>query len=811
MGADLVPIVDGFFISHETFNAGDHSIDDGCITAGTHKVMRFNFKSYNIGNADLVIGPPASHPEWFVWSASHNHFHLKDFNEFILYNINGIQATKGYKQAFCLENIDNISGNFADASKYSCSNQGVSKGWADVYNSGLPCQFIVIDGIPDGDYTLKSTTNQLHFFPEDTYDNNTICTGLRIAGDTVTVTDPPSKIDLATAAVIFNDVPEGETTFRPVIFNVIGCIEVHFEITDGPKRLTGPVASTFSAPAGNTLTISHLHDPVMQSGNLWIAFTGTSSGDMATGSVTVKCTETGQTWVVPIQTNTIHRPTVAVQFALDQSGSMAWAAGTSGALRVQVLKDAANLFVNLIPKNNAIGIIRFDQDAYPPNDPTYGGMVLTKIHTDSFADPARITALNAIANQGTHGETSIGDGLEMAHNQLNTLPIGSYDQKAILLFTDGVENSPKSIADVSGLIDDRVFAVGLGNESQVNTPALTALAGSTGGYLLLSGLLSSSINDQFRLRKFFLQILAGVTNTSIVMDPTGYINIGTQVKIPFELTEADIDCRVILLTDFPVIKLSVETPDGKIIDESTAATFGVTFDTAHNIKTSRFNLPIAFKTEKIQAGTWYAVLEVNRDLYKKLLSGNNADTHEMGWNSFSGLRSKGAKYCVSIHSFSNLKMNAAVSQNGFIPGSVFSLRASLAEYDLPVEKRAEVKAEIRYPDNSNIIISLHETEPGIFQASISATVPGIYNFRVLANGRTYKGIPFRREQLVTTAVYYGGDHPSSSVPGSHELCQLIKCLLQDKGIQTYLKEKNINAKTIYECLCKNEKYNKLNS
>ena len=805
MGADLVPIVDGFFINHETFNAGDHSIDDGCVTAGTHKVMRFNFKSYNIGTADLVIGPPANHPEWFVWSASHNHYHLKDFNEFILYDINGMQATKGYKQAFCLENIDNISGDFADASKYSCSNQGVSKGWADVYNSGLPCQFLVIDGVPDGDYTLKSTTNQLHFFPEDTYDNNTICTGIRITGDNVAIIDPPLKIDLATSMVIFNDVPEGETTVRPVTFNVIGCREVHFEIIDGPKRLTGPVGSTFSAPAGNTLIISHLHNPAMQSGNLWIAFTGTVDGDIATGSVTVKCNETGETWTVPIQTNTIHRPTVAVQFALDQSGSMAWAAGTSGATRIQVLKDAANLFVSLIPKNNAIGIIRFDQDAYPPTDPTYGGMTITKIQNDNFADPVRITALKTIANHGTHGETSIGDGLEMARNQLNTLPIGSYDYKAILLFTDGQENSPKSIADVSGLIDNRTFAVGLGNESQVNTAALTALAGSTGGYLLLSGQLSSSIDDQFRLRKFFLQILAGITNTSIVRDPIGYINVGTRIRIPFELTEADINCRVILLTDFSIVNLSIETPDGNTINELNAATFGVTFDSTQNIKTSRFNLPIAFKTEKFQAGTWYAVLEVNKDLYKKLLSGKNLRTNDVNQNPLTGLRSKGAKYCLSVHSFSNLRMNATVGQNGFIPGSVFSLRASLTEYDLPVEKRAEVKAELKYPDNTNIIIPLHETDPGIFQASINANLPGTYNFRILANGKTYKGVPFSREQLATAAVYYGGDHPGSPIPGSHELCRLIKCLLHDKGIQSYLKEKNINAKTIYECICKDKK------
>ena len=48
----------------------------------------------------------------------------------------------------------------------------------------------------------------------------------------------------------------------------------------------------------------------------------------------------------------------------------------------------------------------------------------------------------------------------------------------------------------------------------------TALTHGTGGYLLLTGLLSTSADDYFRLSKYFLQILAGVTSTDIVRDPT---------------------------------------------------------------------------------------------------------------------------------------------------------------------------------------------------------------------------------------------------------------------------------------------------
>ncbi len=188
MGANLVPIVRNFSIHTETFAAADHDVQDGCVTPGTHKLMRFDFLSHNIGDADLVVGAPADHPEWFVHSASHGHFHLKHFNEFLLLDCCGNQVTKGYKQAFCLIDIEHRSAwGSAEPRFTDCdTNQGISAGWADLYNKSLPCQFIVLDGVLDGDYILVSTTNAQRIIPEDNFADNTIYTGLRIAGDSVT-------------------------------------------------------------------------------------------------------------------------------------------------------------------------------------------------------------------------------------------------------------------------------------------------------------------------------------------------------------------------------------------------------------------------------------------------------------------------------------------------------------------------------------------------------------------------------------------------------------------------------------------------
>ena len=193
MGVNLVTRVRNFAISTQTFTANDHDVQDGCVTPGSHKIMRFDFLSYNGGNSDLVIGSPASRPDLFVWSAGHGHYHLRDFNEFLLFNANGALATIGYKQAFCAIDIERIGPNASPNPRFAnCnSDQGISSGWADVYNSGLPCQYIVIDNVPNGDYTLQSTTNAKHVVGEDCFGDNTEWTGLRIAGNAVSEIVPP--------------------------------------------------------------------------------------------------------------------------------------------------------------------------------------------------------------------------------------------------------------------------------------------------------------------------------------------------------------------------------------------------------------------------------------------------------------------------------------------------------------------------------------------------------------------------------------------------------------------------------------------
>jgi hypothetical protein len=193
VGVNLVTRVRDFSIHNTSFSSTSHDVQDGCVTPGAHKILRFDFLSYNAGSSDMVIGSPASRPDLFVWSSGHGHYHLKDFNEFLLFTAAGNLATVGYKQAFCAIDIERISPTASATPRFGdCnSDQGISAGWADVYSAFLACQFVVIDGLPDGDYTLQSTTNSKHVAGEECYGDNTIWTGLRISGNTVAVIDPP--------------------------------------------------------------------------------------------------------------------------------------------------------------------------------------------------------------------------------------------------------------------------------------------------------------------------------------------------------------------------------------------------------------------------------------------------------------------------------------------------------------------------------------------------------------------------------------------------------------------------------------------
>ena len=606
----------------------------------------------------------------------------------------------------------------------------------------------------------------------------------------------PATVTLETPSINFNDVPAGETAARAIVFSAVSCDEVHLSITAGPAVLSGPPGTTFGtfpAPLGTSVTIPHIPSSVPPKGRLWISYRGTSPLDVATGTVTVHCAETNQDFVVPIAANTIARPTVAVMLVLDQSGSMDWLAGIDAATkRIDILHQAATQFVQLAQdssrQGDAVGMVSFDHNAYP------GVGVTTNLGTGLDLAPV----VTAIQNLHPAGATSIGAGVALGRNTLN--PAAGFNHKAMVVFTDGLENTAPYIADVMGSINDRTFAIGLGTVQQVSAGALTALANGTGGRLLLSGALSPSIDDYFRLSKFFMQVLAGVTNTSIVTDPSGYIPPGMKLRIPFVLNDTDIDCTAILLTDLPAVRFLIETPAGDVMDPARAGALGAAFVVGTNMNYYRFTLPLPLGAAPDHSGTWHALLEVDDKVFRRLLHGSE----RLFATSATSRLAHGIRYNFSAQALSNLRMQANLWQNSLQPGATLTVRAYLSEYGIPVDHRATVRADLDRPDGSQATIQLREYEPGSFEASMVAMIPGVYRFRVLASGLTLRRVAFTREELLSGAVVLGGDNPpttgSSSGSADSDLCQLIECLLEPEALGRFLAEHHVDPKAVRSCI-----------
>ena len=599
----------------------------------------------------------------------------------------------------------------------------------------------------------------------------------------------------------FNDVPTGETAVRAGVFRIYGCGDVTIRVKAG----AGPSApfSVLHPPSG---AVTVHHGPTLYvDARIWLAYTAGAAGvPVPDGSVTFECPENGKEFTFIVKATAIERPTVGIMMALDQSWSMSWAAGTSGATRLEVLKDAARKFMELIQPGNGVGLIRFDHDSYAVNDPVFPGLDVTEITSNNMFDPGRVAAINAVNNHNANpaGNTSVGDGVDRARQILNALPAGDYQHKAMIVLTDGLENQPLWLADVPpGSIDSRTFAIGLGNEHQVNTTALRTLANGTGGYLYLTGLLTSSIDDYFRLSKFFLQILAGVTNTDIIRDPLGFIAPGTTVRIPFYVTEADIECTPVVMTDENVVDLRLETPGGTLIDPGMAPGLGMAFGVGAQTKHYRFTLPVAIGAGA-REGLWHAVLQVNSRDFKKTLS----EMRERKNERFQTFATHGARYSVVIQTYSNLRMTAGVEQSSFKPGADLRFQAALTEYGIPVEKRARIDVELTRPGGSVVTLPMGETEAGIFGLTHTASFPGVYHARFIATGVTLRGTPFTREQLATAVVWQNGDDPYQPPRDSDEpdWCRLLECVLGGKNLSRELLERlkraGIDVDSVRRCL-----------
>jgi hypothetical protein len=599
--------------------------------------------------------------------------------------------------------------------------------------------------------------------------------------------EPAESLTLTTPSISFKNIPEGlggvgVTTYRAIVFEVVTCHTRTFRITSGP---TGG----FGTPLGTVVSVSaNDADPVAEA-RLWLSYTSTTPGATKSGTVKVKCDETGQTWTINITANTVARPKSAVTFVLDHSGSMVEDAG-DGTTKVGKLREATTIFVNAMLTGDALGIVRFDNTAQiimPVTDvgpPVIGaGRVTATGHiSGSELDPA--------------GNTSIGAGVVQGKQNLdNAQAIANphYDVTAMVVLTDGMENTAPMLSAVGGSITANTFAVGLGKPENISVAALNTLTQGHAGYLLVTGALTTS--QSARLDKYFLQILAGITNANVVLDPHGELPLGAEHRIPFNISEADFGADAFLLTPYPpYIDFELETPDGTVLNPSTLGGSNADYVQTNQMSYYRLALPaLAGDAGGTHAGTWNALLRIGRGR-------RGADE----FSAAAAVREGVLPYDLVVHCYSNLIFEAHSYQSSFTPGATVTLTATLTEYDVPVEKRANVWSTVTRPDGSTFLVQGPETAPGRFEGSFVASDSGLYTMRVRARGATFMGVEFEREQTLSAAVYPGGD---TIATGDGALwCEIIDCLLSERVLspqfRTRMAELGVDIESFTRCLAK---------
>lgn len=631
-----------------------------------------------------------------------------------------------------------------------------------------------------------------YFYPiDDILDNRISERGLPsiVSGDL-------PEIELETPQVVFNDVPEGDTTKRAALFRISGCATLTFEVSTPPTTpfslfTSGP----FPHPSGGFPT-----DEL----RIWVLYTGSTPNSNDSGSMTVVAKNDMDdvigSWDIPILANSVARPKVAVALVLDESGSMLYDAGNNRT-RLQVLQLAASTFIDQLYDDNGLAMVSFANIAEELKDLEESGPL------SSFVRNQARTEIAAHGPPDIYQHTSIGAGLQVASDIYNTSPISSdFDVKATIVFTDGFEDREPLIDDVQSLINERVYAVGVADAANVKNEALREIADNTNGFMLVTGALAK--DDEFLLEKFFIQILAGVLNRDIVYDPNGWLSPGQVQRVPFNITRSDIAFDAIALSRAPrFVVVGLETPDGTIVTQTQVPPGSFRIGTTSS--NYRITLPLVINNKEYWEGKWNLLLALGGKPHHGL-SLTHFSSHNFASSELLGHSTAipALPYHVIVHSRSNLHLRATVTKSDFTPGSKLYLQAIVTEYGQPLDTHPQINAIMTRPDGTIENLSLNESNTGQFDTTIVSTQTGVYRFHLKASGLSSRGQAFTREHLLTSVI---GTKPSE--PGVRPtdrdrtfLCDLLKCLTS-KGIiserfTSRLKKFGINIDLLEECISK---------
>jgi hypothetical protein len=614
--------------------------------------------------------------------------------------------------------------------------------------------------------------------------------GHTMHGDGVWYESDIPDIDTPAPSLSFDNIPEGLTSYKAVSFKIKGCREVRFRITGNP---TGDFGLT---PMGSEFAATPVESDDFFYGYVWVQLTA-PAGAVANSSVTIHAyivddegyyaaTEGGEfalgDYNVTLSATTVPRENNAVALVLDRSGSMgANAGGTS--TRADLLGNAIGVFRDLMLANDEVSVTTFD---------------------DLVDTPLPMQAVSGAPAFGTvdltpRGATWIGGGIQAG---VPELAAATHTNRSMLVLTDGNENAHPYIAELpAGTITNRTYAIGFGLPGDVSDEALNDITANTNGDLIITGNITSE-EQRFMLTKYFVQVLAGVTNAQVVLDPQGKLYLGSKDTIPFKVADADVYVDAIAVCPIPAfLEFVLQTPGGDIIKPTTVGP-NVQWIAGQQVRCYRMVLPaLAASASSSHAGTWHAILRIKDDNERARLLRNK----ELAASAVSPAVNKYLPYSFIVHATSNLRLKAWRVQNETAPGSAVGIHAALTAYDVPFDKHASVWVEATLPDGSSQMLKLNPGE-GRYAAQFVTSLAGVYVFRVRAEGLTAGGSPWTRETTLTAGVFRKrSGNGGRGYPGDARLCEWLHCLLKEHSVLNEsawkrLRGLGVDVKLLLECL-----------
>lgn len=305
------------------------------------------------------------------------------------------------------------------------------------------------------------------------------------------------------------------------------------------------------------------------------------------------CNNTGQAAAAILRDFVDPTPPVTdvdVMLVMDRSGSMALA-GLSGDPKMVEAKRAAALFLDLIrtDRTHRAGVVSFSDTV--TLDASLAAVTPGSVNTLIGPSPTRSGGTIGALSAG--GWTSIGGGIQRAQMQLPA-PAPTGNRPAILLMTDGLQNTPPMIADVEAALGGiQLHAIGFGGAGDLDGPLLARLARAHAG-------LYTRANEGLALKKFFVLAFGNIFQVGVSLDPAYALAADATSAPPISLGVCgESSLAVVLGWEHPAsdLILSVTTPSGQAL---TAATPGVVGSRGDTWVYLRVPLPIGAERD----GSW---------------------------------------------------------------------------------------------------------------------------------------------------------------------------------------------------------------